>query len=75
MMASPEQIGIEGELLRHEPMSRHTSWRVGGPAERYFVPASIEDLRKVIHQIARTCIAVRLEHQYDASIGPAALGG
>ncbi|WP_043113964.1 UDP-N-acetylmuramate dehydrogenase [Solimonas soli] len=26
--------------LRNEPMARHTSWRVGGPADRYFEPAS-----------------------------------
>jgi UDP-N-acetylmuramate dehydrogenase len=25
-------------------MSRHTSWRVGGPADLYFVPADLEDL-------------------------------
>jgi len=25
-------------------MSRHTSWRVGGPADRYFTPGSIDDL-------------------------------
>jgi UDP-N-acetylmuramate dehydrogenase len=33
-----------GELRREEPMARHTSWRVGGPAELFFRPASIEDL-------------------------------
>ncbi len=33
-----------GELRYGEPMSRHTSWRVGGPAEVYYVPASIDDL-------------------------------
>ncbi len=33
-----------GELRYGEPMSRHTSWRVGGPAEVYYVPAGIDDL-------------------------------
>lgn len=28
----------------NEPLSRHTSWRVGGPAARYFQPADISDL-------------------------------
>lgn len=28
----------------HEPMSAHTSWRAGGPADMYFVPRDIEDL-------------------------------
>ncbi len=33
-----------GELMLDEPMFRHTSWRVGGPADRYYRPADIEDL-------------------------------
>lgn len=33
-----------GELKRNEPMSKHTSWRVGGPAEQFFVPADRDDL-------------------------------
>lgn len=33
-----------GRLLEHEPMSRHTSWRVGGPADRLYIPGSCEDL-------------------------------
>jgi UDP-N-acetylmuramate dehydrogenase len=33
-----------GLLIENEPMSRHTSWRVGGPARRYFEPADREDL-------------------------------
>lgn len=33
-----------GAVHRDEPMSRHTSWRVGGPADRYFEPADRDDL-------------------------------
>ncbi len=33
-----------GELRFDEPMSKHTSWRVGGPAKRYFRPADLQDL-------------------------------
>lgn len=36
---------LRGQLLRDEPMSRHTSWRVGGPADRAYLPADLEDLR------------------------------
>jgi UDP-N-acetylmuramate dehydrogenase len=36
--------GLRGRLLQDEPMSRHTSWRVGGPADRYFEPADVGDL-------------------------------
>jgi len=39
-------------LLKHgEPMARHTSWRVGGPAERYFEPADRDDLVKLFKQL------------------------
>lgn len=37
--------GIRGELRVNEPMSGHTSWRVGGPADRLFKPADLEDLK------------------------------
>jgi len=33
-----------GELLLDEPLARHTSWRVGGPARRLYRPADAEDL-------------------------------
>jgi UDP-N-acetylmuramate dehydrogenase len=36
--------GLRGELLRDEPLARHTSWRVGGPAERLYRPADRADL-------------------------------
>jgi UDP-N-acetylmuramate dehydrogenase len=35
---------VRGEILRDEPLARHTSWRVGGPADRYFKPADVDDL-------------------------------
>ena len=31
-------------VLRDEPMSKHTSWRLGGPADAYFKPASLDEL-------------------------------
>jgi len=44
MMVAPKTGGLRGELCRDEPMSRHTSWRVGGPARTYYRPADLEDL-------------------------------
>lgn len=43
-MAATSKPGVSGELREMEPMSRHTSWRVGGPADLYFQPAGLEDL-------------------------------
>lgn len=42
---------IRGTLLVNEPMSRHTSWRIGGPAERFFRPADLEDLELFLKQL------------------------
>lgn len=36
--------GFEDRVKRDEPMSRHTSWHVGGPADLWFVPRDVEDL-------------------------------
>lgn len=33
-----------GDLKVNEPMSRHTSWRAGGDARRFFTPADVDDL-------------------------------
>jgi UDP-N-acetylmuramate dehydrogenase len=41
VMTGPQ---LRGEMLFNEPMSRHLSWRAGGNAKCYFVPADIEDL-------------------------------
>lgn len=34
----------KGVLLEQEPMSRHTSWRVGGVADRFYRPTDLNDL-------------------------------
>jgi UDP-N-acetylmuramate dehydrogenase len=35
---------LRGELREHEPMARHTTWRVGGPVDRWYRPADLADL-------------------------------
>ncbi|MFV2032692.1 MAG: UDP-N-acetylmuramate dehydrogenase [Gammaproteobacteria bacterium] len=40
-----ETITFRGQLLHEEPMSKHTSWRVGGNAERYYIPSDMSDLQ------------------------------
>ena len=39
------ELSTRGKLTFDEPMSRHTSWRLGGPADRYYVPADLQDLQ------------------------------
>jgi UDP-N-acetylmuramate dehydrogenase len=35
---------LRGELREQEPLARHTSWRVGGPARWFYRPADAADL-------------------------------
>jgi UDP-N-acetylmuramate dehydrogenase len=42
---------IKGRLLENEPLAKHTSWRVGGPAERMYMPFNREDLIAFIRQL------------------------
>jgi len=51
MMAAHEIPTVSGELRENEPMSRHTSWRVGGPAELFFRPADLEDLSLFLREL------------------------
>ena len=51
MMAAESNKAIIGDLRINESMSRHTSWRVGGKADRFFVPASIEDLSLFLREL------------------------
>ena len=39
-----EQLTVRGSMQHVEPMARHSSWRVGGPADHYFEPADRADL-------------------------------
>ena len=35
---------LRGQLRHHEPLAKHTTWRVGGPARRLYRPADRADL-------------------------------
>jgi UDP-N-acetylmuramate dehydrogenase len=41
-------------VRRDEPMSRHTSWRVGGPADLFFTPRDRDDLTAFLHTLPQT---------------------
>lgn len=45
---------LRGELRVNEPMSRHTSWRAGGPADRYYRPADQIDLAEFMRRLSPT---------------------
>jgi UDP-N-acetylmuramate dehydrogenase len=50
---SGEQVG---DIFFDEPMSKHTSWRIGGPADVFVLPTKTEHIRRIMelthsHQI------------------------
>ena len=48
MMVAGSESGLRGELRYAESMSAHTSWRVGGPADRCYRPADLSDLKQFL---------------------------
>jgi len=51
MSADVQFHGLRGQLRANEPMSRHVTWRAGGPAKRFFQPADLEDLSMFLGQL------------------------
>lgn len=43
--------GLQGELRFDEPLAAHTSWRVGGPACRFYLPADQDDLSEFLRRV------------------------
>lgn len=44
MNAAEHETRLRGEWREGEPLARYTSWRVGGPAQRMYLPADVDDL-------------------------------
>ncbi len=44
MMTARDNSLLRGEMRFDEPLARYTSWRVGGPARRFYRPADSADL-------------------------------
>lgn len=42
---------LQGELKLNEPLSQHTSWRVGGIAQRFYQPKDKNDLATFLRQV------------------------
>ena len=51
MMSTLRSRVPRGMLTFDEPMSKHTSWRVGGPADQYFQPADVVDLTRYLKEL------------------------
>jgi UDP-N-acetylmuramate dehydrogenase len=53
-MMPTRNTAARGELLRDEPMAWHTTWRVGGPADRVYIPADLDDLARFLKTLPAT---------------------
>src|SRR5438105_11040539 len=42
------KIKFHGKLLENEPLARHTTWRIGGPARYLALPADTEDVVRAL---------------------------
>lgn len=45
--------GLRGQTLNNESLAKYTSWRVGGDAERMYIPADKEDLQQFVASLAK----------------------
>ena len=51
IMVQDNGSSLRGELRFDEPMSRHTSWRTGGPVRRWYRPADTQDLAEFLRTL------------------------
>jgi len=40
--------------LRDEPLRKHTSWRIGGPADLFYAPTSVAELQNILADLPAT---------------------
>lgn len=50
-MNAASNFSYNGQLLLDELMSKHTSWRVGGKADNYYIPTDLNDLQHYLQTI------------------------
>ena len=53
MSAAEHTTVLRGEWREHEPLARYTSWQIGGPADRLYVPVDVDDLAAVLASLPR----------------------
>lgn len=51
-------VALRGEMRYNEPMSKHVTWRAGGLADRYYIPADLDDFAHFLQQSASESIYV-----------------
>lgn len=49
-LIAPKEL-LQGVLLANQPLAEYTTWRVGGPAAKFYKPADIQDLALFIRNL------------------------
>ncbi len=50
-MSAVRNAATSVEVSRNEPLRKHTSWRVGGPADLFYTPSTLEALRRILAEL------------------------
>ena len=48
MLEKLQKILTEAQVLANEPMASHTTFRIGGPADYFVMPETVQELEKVV---------------------------
>ena len=51
---------LKGKIKFKEPLSKHTSFKIGGPAKFFIEPRDINDLKRLLEKVKRYKIPLRL---------------
>jgi UDP-N-acetylmuramate dehydrogenase len=54
------RTAVRGEIRRDEPLARHTTFRVGGPADLYLLPEDEADLQVMLRILAAADVPTRI---------------
>ncbi len=46
------QSSVKADLFLDEPMAKHTTFKIGGPADLLIIPHGVEDLKKILVEIS-----------------------
>jgi len=53
MQGFSASASLRGTLLTNQPLAEYTSWRIGGPADKLYLPADLADLADFLLQLPK----------------------
>ena len=46
------------KIRKNEPMSKHTTWRIGGPVDVFLQPESVAELQQALQEAIEPCYVI-----------------